>query len=377
MAESADRSAVRRRHENGIHRAIEATRTPHGVESMNRLVNSDSPNNASGTRASGLFFIITIDTEGDDVWARHRRVTTENARFLPRFQQLCEEYGFKPTYLVNHEMAIDSTFQRFGRSVIKSGNGEIGLHLHPWNSPPFFGETDGGSGDHVYMYEVADELLYAKLEYLTNLLSSTFEVRPTSHRAGRWGFNGRIARQLENLGYLADCSVTPGVSFRQYKGSQNGDGGPDYFGFPMQPYFLDLNNISQSGKSRLLEVPMTIRPNYSQSLARIHHLGERGISGKVLRAAYGSPYSWLRPNGRNRDAMIALVESAVEDGWGVLEFMIHSSDLMPNGSPTFRTGEQVELLYQHVTSLFNRLESLGARGITLGDYRSLWEERNG
>ena len=40
-------------------------------------------------------FVVTIDTEGDDQWSwRHGRpITTHNARFLPRFQSLCERFG--------------------------------------------------------------------------------------------------------------------------------------------------------------------------------------------------------------------------------------------------------------------------------------------
>lgn len=57
-------------------------------------------------------FLITIDTEGDNLWQKHDSITTENARYLPRFQQLCEKYGFKPVYLTNYEMAIDPFLYR-------------------------------------------------------------------------------------------------------------------------------------------------------------------------------------------------------------------------------------------------------------------------
>ena len=43
------------------------------------------------------FFLITIDTEGDDLWSHPRNITTKNARYLPRFQKLCESYGFNTT----------------------------------------------------------------------------------------------------------------------------------------------------------------------------------------------------------------------------------------------------------------------------------------
>ena len=81
--------------------------------------------------------LLTIDTEGDNMWARPREITTRNARRLPRFQGLCERHGLKPTYLTNYEMATDPAFVDFGRDVLARGTGEIGMHLHAWHSPPF------------------------------------------------------------------------------------------------------------------------------------------------------------------------------------------------------------------------------------------------
>ena len=58
-------------------------------------------------------FIITVDTEGDDIWSRPHEITTRNASFLPRFQSLCERFGFKPVYLANYEMAMSEAFVEF------------------------------------------------------------------------------------------------------------------------------------------------------------------------------------------------------------------------------------------------------------------------
>jgi hypothetical protein len=316
-------------------------------------------------------FIITIDTEGDNIWSHPEKLTTENSVYLPRFQNLCNDFGFKVTYLVNHEMALDSRFQKFGRAVVKSGAGEIGLHVHPWDSPPL--DANATKGDHIYLYELSDELMFAKISYMDGLLKTLFEVRPVSHRAGRWGFDERVARVLSGLGYLVDCSVTPGVSWRRYAGRSGGNGGPDYRDFPQTAYFLDLDDIRQSGRSRLLEVPMTIRPGYKPLLHRIHRSVENGPAGRVFRRAFGPPNTWLRPNGKNILSMLSLVDWAVERGFEVLEFMLHSSELMPNGSPTFRTSEHIEMLYKDLTMLFRHLASVGARGMTLAEYRTTKE----
>ena len=49
-------------------------------------------------------FIITIDTEGDNQWDHGRELTVENIRFVPRFQELCNKYHVKPTYLVTSRL---------------------------------------------------------------------------------------------------------------------------------------------------------------------------------------------------------------------------------------------------------------------------------
>jgi len=319
-------------------------------------------------------FLITIDTEGDDIWGHPGRITTENARFLPRFQRLCQEHGFKPTYLVNYEMAIEPRFQELGRAVLGEKAGEIGLHVHPWNSPPVpGGRADDAAGDHVYMYEVPDELLHAKAEYLTNLLGNTFGTAPRSHRAGRWGFDEKVARVVSDLGYLTDCSVTPGVSWKRHKGAANGGGGPDFYGFPEKPYYLDLDDIRRPGKSRLLEVPMTIRPNYRRTVEKVHHAFREGRIGKAVRNIWGKSHSWLRPNGKNLDEMRSVTDWAVDREAPALEFMLHSSEFMPGGSPTFDTTEKIEVLYDHLKRLFSHIVSRGVSGRTLSEFRAEWD----
>ena len=68
------------------------------------------------------FFLITIDAEGDNLWNKPKIITTNNAKFLSRFQLLCDSYGLKPTYLTNYEMACSDVFKEFGHDVISNNN---------------------------------------------------------------------------------------------------------------------------------------------------------------------------------------------------------------------------------------------------------------
>lgn len=72
-------------------------------------------------------FIITVDTEGDNLWMWHTGddITTENAKSIPRFQNLCEKYGLIPTYLTNYEMACDDRWVTYGAAKREKENAKL------------------------------------------------------------------------------------------------------------------------------------------------------------------------------------------------------------------------------------------------------------
>ena len=127
------------------------------------------------------FFLITIDTEGDDLWSRSREITTENARDMPRFQSLCEIYGLRPVYLVSYEMISDPAFKEFAKDILKRNKAEIGMHLHAWNTPPIIPLTADDFKFHPYMIEYPEEIMRKKVDTITSALENTFGVRPVSH----------------------------------------------------------------------------------------------------------------------------------------------------------------------------------------------------
>lgn len=307
-------------------------------------------------------FIITIDTEGDNLWQNHRQIKTENARFLPRFQALCEKYVFKPVWLTNYEMAVDPDYIAFAKDVIARGQGEVGMHLHAWNSPPEFDLTGDDWRWQPYLIEYPDEILREKVVYMTMLLEETFGTKMLSHRAGRWAFDSRYARLLVELGYKVDCSVTPRVNWRNAKGSPAGTGGTNYQHFPTRSYFMDLDAIHQPGDSPLLEVPMSIQYKHSALMNTFKQGYDR------LRGKYRSPsVNWLRPARGNAAQMIDVAQKTLAEGNDYVEFMLHSSEFMPGGSPTFKDEADIERLYQDLETLFAWLAER-TRGMTLAEY---------
>ncbi len=312
-------------------------------------------------------FIITIDTEGDDLWSKPRTITTKNADVLPRFQALCEAYRLRPTYLVSYEMARARAFEEFGRDIVRRQTGEIGMHLHAWNTPPLVSLTADDFAFQPYLTEYRRQTMKEKIAVLTDVLEDGFGVQMVSHRAGRWGFNEAYARLLVERGYRVDCSVTPYGSWKHHPGDPKGSGGPDYSGFPCEAYFVDLDDIRRPGASSLLEVPVSIVPAPGPSLGSLRRrLGNRSLARRALDRYVPSVY-WLRPNGRNRAQMLSIVRQAVAEKKAHVEFMLHSSELMPGGSPTFLTQADVQGLYRDLEPLFS-LAAQTCEAATLQEY---------
>ena len=308
-------------------------------------------------------FIITVDTEGDNLWSRPRAVTTRNAAWLPAFQQLAEQFGFRPTWLVNWEMAHAPVVVEFLRAVLARGSGEVGLHLHGWDTPPLAPLTRDDSQHHPFLAEYPEPLQRAKLERLAGVLEEKFQQPLRSHRAGRWGLDGRIVQWLREHGFTVDCSVCPGVDWRSTLGDPDGGGGPDYRGAPREPYFLDEHDVRKPAVNpkpdALLEVPMTIgRPRAN-------------VTGFVVEA-FSKRHYWFRPNGRNGAAMRERVDEAVAEGRAHLMFMLHSSELMPGGSPTFSSAAAIDRLNDDLAALFAHARARGCRGRTLGEFAAEW-----
>ena len=322
-------------------------------------------------------FIVTVDTEGDNLWGRPRTVTTHNARFVQRFQGLCESFGLRPTWLTNHEMARCQTFLAFGRDVVRRSTGEIGMHLHAWNSPPLVPLTSDDMRAQPFLTEYPAEVVEAKVAHMARLLRERFECEIVSHRGGRWALDAISAQALVRHGIRVDCSVTPGVRWQRQRLHEEDSAGAavvDYRGFPMRPYLLDLaepSRADRSGRSPLLEVPMTVLPS------GLYRTLPQAYRVPLLRRwswAWQPTHHWMYPDGRNLEAMLRIVRRAVDQRWPHLEMVLHSSELMPGGSPTFGDAAVIEKLYRDLEVLF-RSVSAHFRGLTLAEFAAQWQAR--
>lgn len=313
-------------------------------------------------------FFITIDTEGDSLWDNPSVVTTENAKSLVRFQLLCDKYGFKPVYLTDYEMAMDDFFVDFARESLAKESCEVGLHIHAWNSPPFDTDLDFGESQ-PFLSEFPYEEMIGKITALLDLIEDRIGVRPSSHRAGRWGLSPLYAKALCECGILVDCSVTPYKDWSRTVGYNAS--GPDYSSARNAAYYLSSDNLCRSGDLPLLEVPVSIAPRTRLGKTFSEPFSSFNVPSVVNRLLYQNV--WLRPTKGNLGDLLALVDYADKNHWPFLEFILHSSEFAAGKNPTFLTQDDVEGLFEDLEVLFKRISESHC-GMTLSEYGVLFHE---
>lgn len=313
--------------------------------------------------------IITIDTEGDNQWDHGRDLSVQNIKYVPRFQELCDKYLIKPTYLVTSEVCNDPYSREIFSLYCREQKAEIGAHLHSWTTPPFCDEDGFRENDpeHAFATELPLRLLNEKIRNLTNQIEDSFGKRPTSFRSGRYGFNNTVAKSLFENGYVVDSSVTPFVSWKAQKGLHSGQGGPDFISSLPYPHEYKFQGGS------LTEIPITTLPtkfplNRSRRMAEYYfrHVNQNLFLKGLRRVFYSNQPGWLRPTPEaDIDLFRTLINEADRLKLPFLTMMFHSSELMPGCSKYRPDQNSIEKLYVLLEDLFNLLKFRNIGSATL------------
>jgi hypothetical protein len=245
-------------------------------------------------------------------------------------------------------MAMDDRWVQYSAQKAREGKCEIGMHLHAWNTPPEHHLEDKFGGA-PYLTEYPAHIMEEKIAAMMTLLTERYETEIRSHRAGRWATSEIYFQLLAKHGIQVDCSVTPELDLSGIPGSTV-SGANDY-----RRAEKGIHQIYPG----ILEVPMTTR--------RVRHAAEGTFRHRIGTLLKGDEM-WLRPIRHSAEPMKQLTERIIREGRGeYLQFMVHSSELMPGGSIYFKSQEEVEQLYQVMTEYFDYLSQLGYSGAVLSD----------
>lgn len=313
--------------------------------------------------------IITIDTEEDN-WGVYSTTVNpvENVERIVPLQQLFDEFGVTPTYLVTYPVATSPRSVTILKRILDAGKCEIGMHCHPWNTPPFEAEEKITEHD-TMLCNLPEELQYLKLAHLHETICKNFGVGPVSSRTGRWGVGPGVARSLCRLGYRVDTSVTPFVSWKLYQGPDYSEFGPDVFRFDAEGIY------HRNGNGQLLQVPVTV--GYLQkdfdicnSLMRIlcHRFAKKFHLPGVLDRLGLLNKVWLSPELASVDSMIKLSKRMKKNNYSCLNMMFHSTSLLDGLSPFVRTKEAEREFFQKIRDFLVFARETGLESQTLVEF---------
>lgn len=341
--------------------------------------------------------VVTVDTEEEGLWSgrfvREGNRAENVALGLPRFQQFCERYGIKPTYLVDAPVLEDRQAVDLLRRLIERDHCEIGAHLHPWCTPPFQEQITAKTS---FLCNLEPQLQRAKIEWLTERIQSVLGVWPTSFRAGRYGIGPVALCALQDLGYITDSSVLPFADYTDI-------GGPNFSNAPVVPYLAldpssdgdpsfdispkkvctvreERRNSSSLGTMNsnhsvwqedevtpdesavpgLVEVPVASgytrwpfhRWHYLRSFLRRWGGGQLRLPGLLDRLNIAR-YVKLSPEQANLTRLKQLVDVYCARHLPVMVMMLHSSSLVPGLSPYCRNEHDLKETYRRLDGIFD------------------------
>jgi hypothetical protein len=314
--------------------------------------------------------IVLIDAEAEFDWDGpflRSLVSVRNLAHQVTAQNIYDRLHVRPTYLVDYAVATQPEGYQPIRELLQSGRCDIGAHLQPWENPPFAEELSVRTS---FNHNLPGWLQKEKLRRLTDVIVSTFGVRPVCYRAGRYGVGDEMAWILEDLGYEIDLSVLPGYDLRSRHG-------PDFRNALSHPYWFGR-------KRNLLEIPLT--SGFSGMLARG---SEPQVSSATLYAALASQSAaklhlpgvfarlglleriTLTPEGTSIQELKHLTRLLLRRGHRVFTFNYHSSALLPGYTPYVRTQAELDRMIHTIEEfLYFFIDQLGGIAMTPSDFRA-------
>ena len=309
---------------------------------------------------------VTIDTEEDN-WGDYANDSygIENIKKIPTLQKLFDDFNVIPTYLVTYPVATNTESINILKGILQRGKCEIGMHCHPWSTPPYEEERNPYNS---MLCNLPYDLQRKKMRVLHEAITQHFGVVATSFRAGRWGFGAGIAQFLNQMGYKVDSSLLAFENWTDYGGPNCADVSPRAFIYGNQ------EGLQKNQQDQLLEIPATAgfaqrnfelcnRAWYLLGGKLMQKLHVRGILGRlrVLNKI------WLSPETTSSADMMRLTNTMMRQDCQIINMFFHSTALKAGLSPFVKTKEEeVHFLYR-IEEFLAFTQRAGIESIKLSD----------
>ena len=299
-------------------------------------------------------YSITIDTEEEWDWDAGwpvRDHSLNNISVTPEFQKLIRKHGARSTWFTNWSVLENAKTRDIMLRVAEDESVELGMHIHPWLTPPLKMDGKAGGSRESYLENLDKQSIHAKLDAVWDTFDSN-GLSPVSFRGGRYSSGADVQKFLRQKGFIADASVVPYTDWED-------DGSPDY---SHRRIFPERTPPVEPNEKALWEVPVTLgytRPNFTRwskvlrtfSKSPLRHLRCVGIferTGVVKRV-------WLNFEDTNAQDMLQLIDVLVKLEVPCICFTVHSSSLYVGGNPYSKTAEDVKRIWDTANTVLENV----------------------
>jgi hypothetical protein len=308
--------------------------------------------------------VITVDAE-EDQWgvAPSGAASVTNIQEVRTLQKLFNEHQVVPTYLLTYPVANDEQAAAVFQDLLDVGQCEIGMHCHPWNTPPY---QEPVNRRNSMLCNLPPSLQLEKLQRLHEVISKRFGRPPLVFRSGRWGFGGETAGILAKLGCRVDSSITPYTSWTASEG-------PDFSSYSPHAFSFSSGNLSRNDPDGdMLEVPVTIG-YVGGSFAGCHQWRTRlnrppfqrlRLAGCLAKLGFMRSV-WLSPERETPARLIRLLRQSMREGCGLANLFFHTPSLQVGCTPFVRTPDQRNQLLKSLSIILRFCHEAGIRTVPL------------
>lgn len=288
----------------------------------------------TATRRETLY-AVSVDTEEEWDWDGDYPTTNPaitNIAHLPELQEVCSRNGASVTYFTNHAVLANPAGRKVILELAKQPGVEIGVHIHPWNTPPLL-NTGRVTTRETFLQNLPPESIRSKLNSVFALFAEC-GLRPTSFRGGRYSTSPIVQNYLRDRGIIADASILPFSTWQE-------DGAPDHRQRRLEPRRLPPRH---TGDKAMWEIPLTL--GFSRRPFGLWH--------RIFEMIAGSPLRRLRPIGiAERLGIVRKAWLNIETNLGQqpvpflrllrrmqlpsIDICLHSSSLIAGGNAFTRT----------------------------------------
>src|SRR5262245_43740112 len=111
-------------------------------------------------------YTMTVDTEEEWHWDTGfptQNLSLANISHLRKSQELCSRHRVAATYYTNQAVFDDPEARSILLEIARQKHVEIGMHIHPWNTPPFDPDAPVKARD-TFVHNLPPDVVTAKLE---------------------------------------------------------------------------------------------------------------------------------------------------------------------------------------------------------------------